>query len=142
MINDLNRVTVMGHIGADAKQNADNAPVIFSIATSSHWNDNAGDRQSRTEWHNVVVFGNLRKYALQLRRGDRVYVEGELRVNRYEKTVGNEIVKFRDVEINASEIDRIAAKAEVAAKAEEFTKIEEEIKPVVEAKTEGTRKKK
>ena len=137
MINDLNRVTVMGRIGADAKQGADNTPVVFSIATSSHWNDNAGDRASRTEWHNVVVFGNLRKYALQLKRGDRVYVEGELRVSRYEKTIGSELVRFRDVEIHANEIDRVAAKAETAAPTEEFTKIEE-----VVAKPEGTRKKK
>ena len=83
MINNLNRSVFMGHLGADAKQEGDNKPVTFAIAVSSHWNDNAGDRQTRTDWHNIVVFGNLRKYAVKLKNGDRVYIEAEARNNNY-----------------------------------------------------------
>ena len=90
MISNLNRFTFMGHLGADAKQANGTAPVTFSIAVSSHWNDNAGDRQTRTDSQNIVVFGNLRKYAAKLKKGDRVYVEAEARNNNYERKVGTE----------------------------------------------------
>jgi single-strand DNA-binding protein len=112
MINDLNRVTLMGHLGADATQKSPTAPVTFSLATTSRWNDNSGDRQSRTEWHNIVVFNNLGKYAVKLKKGDRVYVEGELRTSKYEKTIGDEILKLTSYEVFAGQIDRVAAKAD------------------------------
>ena len=112
MINDLNRVVLMGHLGADAKQQSPKHPVTFSIATTSKWTDNAGDRQNRTEWHHVVVFNNLVKYAVTLKKGDRVYLEGELRSNRYEKTVGTETLKLTSVEVFAAQIDRVTAKTD------------------------------
>lgn len=112
MINNLNRSVFMGRLGADAKQEGDNKPVTFAIAVSSHWNDNAGDRQTRTDWHNIVVFGNLRKYAVKLKKGDRVYIEAEARNNNYEKKIGGETVKFRETEFLAAEIERVAAKAD------------------------------
>ncbi len=79
---------------ADAKQASDNAPVTFPIAVSSHWSDNAGDRQTRTDWHNIVVFGNLHKYAARLKKGDRVYIEAEARNNNYDRKIDTEMVKF------------------------------------------------
>ena len=112
MINDLNRVTLMGHLGADAKQASANAPVTFSIATTSRWTDDQKQRQQRTEWHNITVFGNLGKYALKLKKGDRVYVEGELRSNDYEKDVKGEKIKIPRTEIAALQIDLLNAKAE------------------------------
>jgi len=119
MINNLNRSVFMGHVGADAKQANTNAPVIFAIAVSSHWNDNAGDRQTRTDWQNIVVFGNLRKYAATLKKGDRVYIEAEARNNNYEKKIAGEIVKFRETEFLAAAIERVAAKGEAEADADE-----------------------
>ena len=47
MINNLNRSTFMGHLGADAKQASGTAPVTFSLAVSSHRTNDAGDRQTR-----------------------------------------------------------------------------------------------
>lgn len=111
MINDLNRIVLMGHLGADATQRNPKAPVTFSIATTSRWID-AGDRQSRTDWHNIVVFNNLSKYAAKLKKGDRVYLEGELRSNTYDKTVGNETIKITRYEVFALQLDRVAAKSE------------------------------
>ena len=112
MINNLNRSVFMGHLGADAKQDGANKPVTFSVAVSSHWNDNAGDRQTRTDWQNIVVFGNLRRYAAKLKKGDRVYIESEARNNNYERKIGNETVKFYETEFLAAAIDRVAAKGE------------------------------
>jgi single-strand DNA-binding protein len=112
MINDLNRFVIMGHIGADPKPlTSDNAPVRLSIATSSHWNlENT--RNTRTDWHTVVVFGNLRKYAAKLKKGDRVYIEAEARNNNYERTVGGETITIYATEYHASQIDRVTAKTE------------------------------
>ena len=112
MINDLNRVQLMGYLGADAKSaQTENAPVTFSVATSSYWMVE-GTRTSRTEWHNIAVFGNLRKYAAKLKKGDRVYIEGQVRANSYEKTVGTETVTIHNYEIAVSQIERVTAKAE------------------------------
>ena len=72
MINDLNRVLLMGYLGADAQApQSDNTPVTFSVATTDRWVDEKKQKQTRTEWHNIVVFGNLRKYAAKLKKGDR-----------------------------------------------------------------------
>ena len=115
MINNLNRSTFMGHLGADAKQANGTAPVTFAVAVSSHWTDNAGDRQTRTDWQNIVVFGNLRKYAAKLKKGDRVYVEAEARNNNYERKIGTETVKFYETEFHAAAIERVAVRAEAEA---------------------------
>ncbi len=111
MINDLNRVVLMGHLVADATQKSPKAPVTFSLATTSRWTDDTGDKVTRTEWHNVVVFNNLGKYAALLKKGDRVYLEGELRHTSYEKNFGDEVVTLHKWEVYAAQIDRVAAKA-------------------------------
>ena len=108
MISDLNRIVLLGHLGADATQKSSTAPITFNLATTSRWTDNAGDRQSRTEWHTIVVFNNLGKYAARLKKGDRVYVEGELRTNKYEKTVAGETLKLTSYQVLATQIDRVA----------------------------------
>lgn len=112
MINDLNRTVVMGHIGDDRKATTnDNAPVRLAVATSSHWMvDNT--RNTRTDWHTVVVFGNLRKYAAKLKKGDRVYIEAEARNNNFEKVIGGETVKFYQIEFIASQIDQLSTKTD------------------------------
>ena len=60
MINDLNRVQLMGYVGDDAKApQTDNAPVCFSVATTDRWM--TGDtRNTRTEWHSIAVFAARR----------------------------------------------------------------------------------
>ena len=49
MINDLNRTMLMGHVGADAEQRSETAPVTFNVVTSDRWVDDKNQRQSRTE---------------------------------------------------------------------------------------------
>ena len=116
MINDLNRTAHMGYLGADAKQQNANAPVTFSIATSEKWMDDSDNRQQRTDWHNIAVFGNLRSYAAKLKKGDRVYVEGKLRNNHHDKQIGGETVTIYNSEIHATDIERVAAKGDVNEK--------------------------
>jgi single-strand DNA-binding protein len=90
----LNRVMLIGNLGKDPKVAALNngsKVASFSIATSESWKDKAsGDRRERTEWHNVVVYnegliGVAEKY---LKKGARVYVEGELRTRKYQDQAG------------------------------------------------------
>ncbi len=113
MINDLNRVTLMGHIGADPKPlTSDNAPLRLAVATASHWMVDS-TRNDRTDWHTIVVFGNLRKYAAKLKKGDRVYVEAEARNNNYDKTVAGETITLYTTEFVASQIELVRAKGSV-----------------------------
>ncbi len=86
----LNKVMLIGNLGRDPEIRYSQqglAVVNFSIATSEQWTDkNTGDRQEKTEWHNVVAFGKqaetLEKY---LSKGSQVYIEGRLQTSTYEK---------------------------------------------------------
>ena len=86
----LNKVMLIGRLGRDPEirySQQGTAVVNFSIATSEYWTDkNTGDRQERTEWHNIVVFGKqaetCEKY---LSKGREVYIEGKLQTSSYEK---------------------------------------------------------
>ncbi|HTF63216.1 MAG TPA: single-stranded DNA-binding protein [Edaphobacter sp.] len=121
MVNDLNKTLQMGYLGADAKQQSTTAPVTFSIATSEKWTDENNQPQERTEWHNIVVFGNLRNYAIKFKKGDRVFVEGKIHNNKYPKEIGGETVTMIYPEIHAVEIDRVAAKGEESSPESETT---------------------
>ena len=86
----LNKVVLIGRLGKDPEITYSQqglAVVNFSLATSENWTDkNTGDRQEKTEWHNIVVFGKqaetCEKY---LSKGKEVYIEGRLQTNTYEK---------------------------------------------------------
>jgi len=86
----LNKVMLIGRLGRDPEIRYTQqglAVVNFSIATSESWTDkNTGDKQEKTEWHNIVAFGKpaetLEKY---LSKGSQVYIEGRLQTSTYEK---------------------------------------------------------
>ena len=62
----------------------------FPVATSEVWNDTEGQRQERTEWHNVVVWGKQAETCGQyLAKGRQVYVEGSIRTRQYDDKDGN-----------------------------------------------------
>lgn len=111
MINDLNRTTLIGYLAADAEAKTANGKdfVTFTIATNNRWTDNAGDRQTKTQWHNIVVWKGRGpvKYAAELKKGDRIYLEGELQYGSFDKSVGKETVKIPTVEIAATNIERL-----------------------------------
>lgn len=64
----------------------------LSLATSETWTDKrTGDRQERTEWHRVVLFGRLAEVARDyLRKGSKVYVEGKLRIRKWQAQDGSD----------------------------------------------------
>lgn len=86
----VNKVILVGRVGQDPEiRHAANGNAIanFSVATSEQWKDrNTGEKQERTEWHNVVIFGKLAEIAGQyLKKGSQVYLEGKLQTEKYNK---------------------------------------------------------
>lgn len=84
----LNKVMLIGRLGRDPEvrymPNGD-AVCNFSIATSETWNDrNSGQRQERTEWHNITLYRRQAEVAGQyLRKGSQVYLEGRIQSRKY-----------------------------------------------------------
>ena len=91
----VNKVILVGNLGADPESRSLNnggEVVNIRIATSESWKDREGQRQERTEWHNVVIFNeNLGRVAKSyLRKGSKVYVEGQLQTRKWTDQSGND----------------------------------------------------
>ena len=91
----VNKVILVGNLGADPEARSLNnggEVVNMRVATSESWKDRDGNRQERTEWHNVVIFNeNLRRVAKNyLRKGSKVYLEGQLQTRKWQDQSGND----------------------------------------------------
>ena len=91
----VNKVILVGNLGADPEARSLNnggEVVNMRIATSESWKDRDGNRQERTEWHNVVIFNeNLGKVAKNyLRKGSKVYLEGQIQTRKWQDQSGND----------------------------------------------------
>ena len=91
----VNKVILVGNLGADPEARSLNnggEVVNMRIATSEQWKDRDGNRQERTEWHNVVIFNeNLGRVAKSyLRKGSKVYVEGQIQTRKWTDQSGND----------------------------------------------------
>ena len=85
----------MGNLGADPEArslNSGGEVVNMRVATSENWKDRDGNRQERTEWHNIVIFNeNLGRVAKNyLRKGSKVYLEGQLQTRKWTDQSGND----------------------------------------------------
>ena len=83
----VNKVILVGRLGRDPETryipNGD-AITNFSLATDEQWRDRNGERQTRTEWHNITLFGKLGEIAGQyLRKGSQVFIEGKIQSRKY-----------------------------------------------------------
>jgi single-strand DNA-binding protein len=96
MAGSLNKVMLIGHLGADPEVRtfANGGKVCnLRIATSEQWKDkNTGERQERTEWHTVAIFsdglaGVAERY---LKKGSKVFVEGQLQTRKWQDQNGND----------------------------------------------------
>jgi single-strand DNA-binding protein len=83
----VNRVILVGNLGRDAELRytpGGAAVAKFSLATTEVWNDKSGQRQERTEWHNIDLWGKqAESLAEYLVKGKQVYVEGRLQTDEY-----------------------------------------------------------
>ena len=134
MNRDLNKVMVIGNLGRDPEMRytPSGRPVTtFSVASSRSWNSADGERHTKTEWFNVVTWGNLAEFCKQcLTKGQQVYIEGRLQTRRWEDKEG---VKHTNVEIVASEMMILGERKEsTPAQAEEAGPEEE-----IETRAEG-----
>lgn len=96
MTGSVNKVILVGNLGADPEVRtfqSGGKVCNFSIATSESWKDReTGERQERTQWHRVAIFSEpLAKIAEQyLRKGSKVYVEGQLETNKWKDRSGQD----------------------------------------------------
>jgi single-strand DNA-binding protein len=96
MAGSVNKVILIGNLGADpeVRHTQDGRPVVnLSLATSESWRDKGtGERRERTEWHRVVIFNeNLCRVAEQyLKKGAKIYLEGQLQTRKYTDQQGVE----------------------------------------------------
>jgi len=96
MAGSVNKVILVGNLGADPeirRLNSGDPVVNLRIATSEQWRDKStGERREKTEWHNVVIFNdNLAKVAENyLRKGSKIYVEGQLQTRKWQDRDGND----------------------------------------------------
>ena len=91
----VNKVILVGNLGADPEARSLNnggEVVNMRVATSENWKDKDGKRQERTEWHNVVIFNeNLGRVAKSyLRKGSKVYLEGQIQTRKWQDQSGND----------------------------------------------------
>ena len=96
MAGSVNKVTLIGNLGRDpeVRSTQDGMKIVnLSLATSENWKDrNSGERRERTEWHRVVIFNeNLARVAEQyLRKGSKIYVEGQLQTRKWSDQNGQD----------------------------------------------------
>jgi len=96
MAGSVNKVILVGNLGKDpeVRRMQDGRPVVnMSVATSESWRDKAtGERKEKTEWHRVVIFNEgLAKIAEQyLKKGSKVYLEGQLQTRKWTDQQGVE----------------------------------------------------
>lgn len=88
---NVNQLTIIGFLGKDAETKflANGTPVTkFSVATQTSWKDKDGQWKERTQWHNVVAFGEgFANMKGRLTKGAHVFVQGELTTREYDRTI-------------------------------------------------------
>ena len=95
MAGSVNKVILIGNLGRDPEiRTTQNGTKVanLNIATSDNWRDKAtGERKEKTEWHRVVIFGNLADIAERyLKKGSKVYVSGSLQTRKWQDQSGQD----------------------------------------------------
>ncbi|HET6701146.1 MAG TPA: single-stranded DNA-binding protein [Gemmatimonadaceae bacterium] len=115
MSRSLNKVTLIGNLGADPEvrsTSGGNRVATFSLATSRSWNAASGEKQEKTEWHRCVVWNSkastladiVERY---LKKGDKVYVEGRIEYRQWQDKEGQ--TRY-STEINVRELIMLSPK--------------------------------
>ena len=115
MANSVNKVILVGRLGKDpeVKYTQGGTPVAkFTVATNEVWKDQNGEKQERTEWHNIVAWTKLAEICGQyLNKGSRVYIEGRIQTRSWEDKEGN---KRYTTEIRADSMVMLSGKPDEA----------------------------
>ena len=113
MAGSVNRVILVGRLGKDPelKYTPTGAPVAkFSLATDESFKDKTGEKQNRTEWHNIVAWNKLAEICGEyLTKGKLVYIEGSIRSRQWQDQSGNKRTAY---DIIANNMQMLGSKAE------------------------------
>ena len=117
MARGVNKVILVGNLGNDPEvryTTSGTAIATLSLATSESWTDKqSGEKQERTEWHRVKMFGKLAEIAGEyLKKGRQVYIEGSLRTDKYTDKSG---VEKYSTDIIASDMQMLGGGGEGGA---------------------------
>jgi len=111
MARGINKVILVGNLGNDPEvryAQSGAAITTISVATAESWKDKDGNPQERTEWHRVKFFGRLAEIAGEyLKKGSQVYLEGQLRTEKYTDKSG---VEKYSTDIIANEMQMLGGK--------------------------------
>ena len=109
----VNKVILVGNLGKDPeliKTPSGTSLCKFSIATTERFKNKQGEQQTKTEWHNIIVWGGLAETCGKwLHKGKQVYIEGKLQTSNYEDNDGNK--RYRS-EIVASSMQMLGRASE------------------------------
>ena len=111
MARGINKVILVGNLGSDPELRSTGGGTsicTFSLATSESWTDkNSGEKQERTEWHRIKIFGRLGEIAAEyLKKGRQVYIEGSIRTDKF---TGKDGVEKYFTDIIASEMQMLGS---------------------------------
>lgn len=109
----VNKVILLGNVGKDPEIRATNNQTKvanFSLATSEVYKDKNGERQSKTEWHNIVIWGKLSEIVEKhVNKGDKLYLEGKITTNKWQDKDGND---RSSIEIVCDKMQMLGSKQE------------------------------
>jgi single-strand DNA-binding protein len=115
----VNKAILVGRLGRDPETrytSGGQAVANFTLATDETYKDRSGERQKRTEWHRIVLWGKLAEIAQQyLRKGTLVYIEGRIQTRQWEDKRDGQ--KRTTTEIVANVMRMLSSRAEGAAAA-------------------------
>jgi len=113
----VNKAILVGRLGRDPETrftSGGQAVANFTLATDETFKDRSGERQKRTEWHRIVVWGKLAEIVQQyLKKGMLVYIEGRIQTRQWEDKRDGQ--KKTPTEINANVMRMLTSRAEGAA---------------------------
>ena len=118
----VNKVILIGNLGRDPETRympSGEAVVNIALATTDNWKDKNGEKQERTEWHRVVIFGKLAEIAAEyLKKGSQVYFEGGLRTRKWTNKEGQDQYT---TEIVADKMQMLGSRSGGSARMDEDT---------------------
>ena len=111
MSRGINKAVIVGTLGKDPEikyATNGNAVVNVSVATNESWKDReTGEKQERTEWHRIVMFGRLGEIASQyLKKGSQAYFEGRIQTSKWQDDSGNDRYSTQIVANEMQMLDR------------------------------------
>lgn len=117
----VNKVILVGNIGRDCElryTQGGSAVATLNLATTDSWKDRSGQRQEKTEWHKVVLWGTAaEKLSEYLKKGKQIYVEGRLQTRQWDDKDGN---KRYTTEIKSDNIVLLGGGGNGAARSERY----------------------